>query len=429
MAAPRRGLTDRADRLAARLIGLLPGRADAGVAAGHSGGHVWQRGFLLWDGFFALAHAVTIGAIAVDRGGTTGGRWVAVAAVLGCAVWYVVFGRPLMRADDESWRGLVYCGVSAVLLLLALVFSPAASFALVFLIPQAYWCLATGPATVVVVTYCSAVVLMDALRSADPTGQLAGEAPIMLLLVAFAVVVGGWAHRIIRQSRDRAELIEQLESTRAQLAAMSRDAGIVAERQRLSAEIHDTLAQGFTSIVMLVQAADSALEALPASPRVDQARRHLDSAARTARENLAEARAMVGALRPAALESASVSDAVNRLVTRFGQDRDVAASYIQHGEAVRLDPATEVVLLRAAQEALTNVGKHADPSSVEVSLRFTPERVVLSVCDDGSGFDPGQPSGGYGLTGMRTRIEQIGGTCTITSEAGAGTTVTAEVPR
>lgn len=138
---------------------------------------------------------------------------------------------------------------------------------------------------------------------------------------------------------------------------------------------------------------------------------------------------MVGALQPVALEASSVSDAVRRLVGRFGEDRDVPASYTLHGEAVRLAPATEVVLLRTAQEALANVGKHAGPASVAVSLHYEESAVELSVRDDGPGFDPAQADGGYGLTGMRTRIEQIGGTCLISSQAGAGTTVTVQVPR
>jgi len=393
-----------------------------------TGRHSWLHDFLLWDCYYALSLSITIGAIVIDGGASVVERAVAVAAILAITVWYLVFGRPLMRADDESWRGLVYAGGALPLFALAVALSPPSSFALLALIPQAYWCLSTLPATGVVVAFCAAVVGVDAVRSGDLGRQVADEGPSMLLLIVFALVIGGWSHRIIRQSRERAELIEELDSTRAQLAAASHQAGIDAERRRMAAEIHDTLAQGLSSIVMLVQAADSAVEGIE-DPHVDQARRHLASAARTARENLAEARAMVGALQPAPLEAASVSDAVGRLVTRFGEDTAVRASYTQHGSPVRLEPATEVVLLRAAQEALANAGKHAGPTAVAVSLRYDDSEVVLRVQDDGAGFDPDRPTGGYGLSGMRSRVEQVGGTCTVDSRVGAGTVVTAQVPR
>lgn len=387
-------------------------------------GHSWLRDFPLWDSFYALALSITIAAVVMDGGASAAQRVVAVAALVVIAGWYLGFGRPLMRADDESWRGLVYTGAALPLFALAVALSPPASFALMALIPQAYWCLSTLPATGVVVLYCATVVGVDAARSGDLGRQVADEGPSMLLLVVFALVVGGWSHRIIRQSRDRATLIEELDSTRAQLAEASHRAGTDAERARVAAEIHDTLAQGLSSIAMLVEAADSALDV----GSTEQARRHLASAGRTARENLAEARAMVGALRPAPLAAGSVSDAVSRLVTRFGQDADVAATYTQHGPPVRLEPATEVVLLRAAQEALANVGKHAGPTTVAVSLCYHASEVVLSVQDDGVGFDPARPTAGYGLSGIRDRVEQVGGTCTITSRVGAGTTLTAQVP-
>ncbi len=390
-----------------------------------TGRHSWLHDFLLWDCYYALSLAITVAAVVLDGGASAVERTVAVAVLLGLAAWYVGFGRPLMRAEDESWRGLVYAGVALPLFAVAVALSPPSSFALMALIPQAYWCLSTLPATGAVVAFCAAVVGADAVRSGDLGRQVVNDGPTMLLLILFAIMVGGWSHRIIRQSRERAELIEELDSTRAQLAEVSRQAGIDAERQRMAAEIHDTLAQGLSSIVMLVQAADSALD----GRGVEQARRHLASAARAARENLAEARAMVGALQPAPLETASVSDAVGRLVTRFGEDADVRTGYTQHGEPVRLEPATEVVLLRAAQEALANIGKHAAPTSVDVSLRYDDSEVVLRVRDDGAGFDPARPTGGYGLSGMRSRIEQVGGTCTIDSSVGGGTTVVARVPR
>ena len=145
--------------------------------------------------------------------------------------------------------------------------------------------------------------------------------------------------QVIEQSLDRAVLIEQLEATRAELAAAHHEAGVQAERHRLAGEIHDTLAQGFTSIVTLLQAGQASLDA--ASP----ARRHLDLALLTARENLAEARTLVTALTPATLEAGTLGDTVRRVTSATGAQAGIEAHAEVTGTARRLPTGTEVVLL------------------------------------------------------------------------------------
>ncbi|GAA2008939.1 sensor histidine kinase [Brevibacterium samyangense] len=190
-----------------------------------------------------------------------------------------------------------------------------------------------------------------------------------------------------------------------------------------NAQIHNTLAQGFTSIITLLQAAESEWEHDGSA-----ARKHLTLAADTARENLAEARAMVGALTPTPLESGSLTDAIARHAHAVG-DRTTAEVTVVAGDIGDLPTAVEVVLLRSAQEALANIAKHAEASRITVELASTPHTVRLSVADDGNGFEPGSDTSGYGLAGMRTRAEQIGGTLTVDSGPGHGTEVTLEVPR
>ncbi len=248
-------------------------------------------------------------------------------------------------------------------------------------------------------------------------------AGIAALGIAFSVAFGTWVSKIISQSAERAGLIAQLEQTRAELAEVSRDAGVLTERNRLASEIHDTIAQGFTSIVMLVQAADALLDSDPA-----RVRRQLDLIGRTARENLAEARALVSGLVPAALDSTTLSDALARLTDRVGQELAIEASFEVTGEPRVLGTGTEVVLLRIGQEALSNVRKHAKARSVRVGLRFAAEVASLEVRDDGVGFDAGLISDGFGLRGMHARIAEVGGVLDVRSDVGAGTTVVAEVP-
>jgi signal transduction histidine kinase len=229
--------------------------------------------------------------------------------------------------------------------------------------------------------------------------------------------------RVIEQSLERAALIEQLEATRAELAAAHHEAGVQAERHRLAGEIHDTLAQGFTSIVTLLQAAEASLR-----PDSQEARRHLDLALVTARENLAEARTLVTTLTPAPLEAGTLGDSVHRVTGTTGAQAGIEARAEVTGTARRLPTGTEVVLLRVCQEALANVRKHASAHQVRVRLCYAAATVRLTVTDDGTGFDPAKPDGGYGLKGMADRVSQVGGTVEVTSAPGAGTEVRAEVP-
>ena len=235
----------------------------------------------------------------------------------------------------------------------------------------------------------------------------------------FCLFYSAWVSRIINQSAERAGIIDQLEATRTELAAAQREAGRMAERQRLATDIHDTLAQGFTSILMLIQAAQADLDG--SHPH---AGRHLDLAARTARENLAEARVLVEDLAPAQLDGGTLPDALRRLSRAPGVD----ASFGLSGAPRPLPMATEVVLLRVCQEALANVRKHADAHAATVRLDYDPDAIRLEVSDDGAGFDPARVNGGYGLRGMRTRVAEAGGTLTVRSSPGTGTHVSAMVP-
>lgn len=210
-----------------------------------------------------------------------------------------------------------------------------------------------------------------------------------------------------------------------------RKAGILGERQRLAREIHDTLAQGFTSIVMNLEAAEGALP--QEAPDDDKTKWHLDQARLTARESLVESRRLVWALRPEALDNASLPEALAQLVARWSDSAGVTASATVTGTPRQLPEEAEVALVRVAQEALANVLKHANASRAVVTLSYMSDLVTLDVIDDGTGFDPERSltedsEGGYGLRTMRERIEQLGGSLTIESAPGEGTTLVAGLP-
>jgi signal transduction histidine kinase len=247
--------------------------------------------------------------------------------------------------------------------------------------------------------------------------------------VAFSMAMGIWVLHVLDQSSQRGRLIRELNRTRAELADAHREQGIVAERERLAREVHDTLAQGYTSIVVLAQ---TAAAALPDSPGV--AAERLGVIEEVARENLMEARAMVAAFSPMALDSATLVEALQRLAERFGRETGIATRLDTAAIGTtgpELSRSEEIVLLRGAQEALANVRRHASANAVvlRVSRVGTADagQVSVHVEDDGIGFDPAT-SPGVGLAGLRDRAEQVGGAVDVASAPGQGTRVTVRVP-
>jgi signal transduction histidine kinase len=217
----------------------------------------------------------------------------------------------------------------------------------------------------------------------------------------------------------------------ARAAERGRVTGVLAERQRLAHEIHDTLAQGFTSIVTQLEAADQVLATAP-----DVAREHLDRARRTARDNLTEARRTVEALRPQPLERAALSEALRDVVDRWraGHGEPIAVSITVDGQPSTAPPDTDAALLRVAQEALTNVARHAGATRVDLTLSYLDDLVLLDIADDGVGFAADAvtggsvEAGGYGLLAMRERMLGVGGDLVVESAPGDGTTVAARIP-
>ena len=223
----------------------------------------------------------------------------------------------------------------------------------------------------------------------------------------------------------------------ADAAAQGRAAGILAERQRLAHEIHDTLAQGFTSIVTQLEAAE---QVLPEDR--DAARRHLDRARRTARESLDEARRTVEALRPGVLDQAPLAAALRTVIERWhdGLDDDIEVTLGVTGApaSAAADADVDAALLRVAQEALTNVARHARASRVDVTLSYLDDLVLLDIQDDGVGFTVdgratgsratgSVATGGYGLLSMRERLQGVGGELVVESAPGDGTTIAARL--
>lgn len=222
---------------------------------------------------------------------------------------------------------------------------------------------------------------------------------------------------LVREARARQELW----NTRRELLETSRVGGALEERQRLAREIHDTLAQGFASIVVQLEAAEAAAE------NETPAGRYLEQARTSAREGLSEARRMVWALRPEILENASLPEALDSFLRRWQQETEVEASLTVTGEPRPLPPDLEVNLLRIAQEAFANVRQHSQARSASLTLSYFDDLVVMDVQDDGVGLQPALV-GSFGLRSMRERVERLGGLFTLESERGLGTTLAVSLP-
>ncbi len=209
----------------------------------------------------------------------------------------------------------------------------------------------------------------------------------------------------------------------ATLAEQSRRAAILEERNRMAREIHDTLAQGFTGILMQIEALEDRSDEIPSDCLT-----HLAKARELARSSLAEARRSVWSLRLHALEGYDLAGAFTRLIGQMTVGAQAAASFRVHGVPRPLPSDTEAHILRIGLEALTNAIKHAAASRIRINLTFRRASVRLSVRDDGKGFEVSDVPSGFGLAGMRERAHCIGAKLAIRSKPGEGTSVVLEVP-
>ncbi|WP_241826966.1 sensor histidine kinase [Streptomyces graminilatus] len=383
------------------------------------GANNWENSFRLWDTYFAVVWLATLVFVLGANHPGWPVRLTSAALLLPLVPVYVGRGRVLLQNDPpDEHRSLHYLLTTLALFLPSAVLVGETRLMTFALIPQCFMTLRLRWALAAVTVINIVPVAGWAVLWWPSDHEVFFNVMFALVTLVFSVAFGSWVIKVMDQSQERADLIAELDASHLELARLSTAHGVLAERERMAREIHDTLAQGFTSLLMLTQAVEAEL-----AHDLPQARRHLSLMSETARQNLAEARALVAGGAPADLEGAPLPDALRRLATRN------EATLTITGHVRPLPPGPEVVALRTCQEALANARKHAgDGAPVAIDLTYENEGITLSVRDEGSGFDMGAVRSGYGLAGLSARATEAGGTVRIHSTPGKGTTVKVTLP-
>ena len=344
----------------------------------------------------------------------------------------------LVRAPDNPGHhrvALVIIWAAAGAALLA-VLSGGWATILFFVVYPLLWAVHRTRRSGVVATVVFSIGI-GAMMLARPDHDWIRAAANGVLSCLFSLFIGLWFWRVYDISAALASALdnervarEGLAAAQAELAAAERAAGRAAEHRRWAREVHDTLAQGFISVITLTQAARAELT----RDRADEAAARLDQMEALARDNLAEARALVAGEGPSALRSGDLVQALARLVdSRKGPGLSIGLDARPPRDLAR---PVEVVVLRTVQEALSNVARHSRAARAEVVVaveRLGADReLAITVTDDGAGTG-GAPEG-TGLTGMRSRVESLGGTLTVDparapdADGATGTVVEARIP-
>lgn len=400
----------------------------------------WHRWFTYLP-FAALAVATVVAMVAGPHIGATTptarlvaqlGLAVAVAAWL----WWCTVVRPEL-GRERPWAVVYYVVRTALALVLTLLNPLFCIFGWVGYIDAD--AIFRGRARWVAVA-ATAVIVASGQSGGLPTaldGQAALFAVLLVVNFGLAAVFSSYGNSMERSNNERAAAITELETLNADLeqalaenarlqetvVAQAHEAGTQQERQRLAREIHDTIAQSLAGVLAQLQAAQE--EADPA-----MVQRRVDRAAGLARDALAEARRSVMNLAPAPLTAATLPEAVSTLVNDWGTQHGVRADPVIAGEPRLLHPEVEATVLRIAQEALSNVAKHAAATRVGVTLTYDDDELILDVRDDGVGFDPAHaaPPTSFGLRGMQQRADRLAGALEVEAAPGAGTAVSARLP-
>ncbi len=337
--------------------------------------------------------------------------WQTLIAAIVLLVFYVA--RVVIR--HRRWSELVWLWALTVAWLAAVTFVTVdfvwVSVPLMFLY---LLMLPLSPAVVVVAAIAAVVIAAEAF---DGDGLSAAEVIGPILGAGFAIVAGVGYRRLAIEFEHTQRALADLEATRDDLARSQHERGMLDERQRMAREVHDTIAQDLAGILFIAR-----------SPDTTSSRSRIEDLATTA---LHEARRIVDALGPVELVATPLPTALAQLAAN-DSEREPDIVFEVSGEPSGLPQPLQAMLLRVAQGALANSREHARASTAYITLSYLDDEVAIDIVDDGDGFTPcdamQHAAGSFGLTVMRERAQQVGGTLVVESRPGAGTAIHAAVP-
>ena len=373
-----------------------------------------------WNAAVAAVSTVMLAIALLGDRGPARTLGAATAVVLFAAAW-ALFGRRGFRSRPAARAFVV---LTIVLAGVATSFIPSMAIIQTVGFPLV-WVLAGSlrSALVANVAFALSVGVGFLVSNGTSPGSLTEAGLTVAISLGFSLAMGLWISRIATLSEERLALVQQLTSAQEQLAALGREAGAVAERERLARELHDTIAQDLTALVMLAQRARRELDP-DAGSAPGETLRLIEE---TARSTLTETRALVAVHSRVELPEGGILSALGRLAENFARETGVDAAVVADDPLPPLSRDTEVVILRCAQEALANVRKHAGASRVRLHVSADAREVRLRVHDDGRGFDPDAAPRGFGLGGMRDRLALAQGTFAVDS-GDTGTSLTVTLP-
>ena len=342
------------------------------------------------------------------------------------AVGYVAVGRRALTRTIPTPLLFGYAAFIAVTVGAMCVFVPSLATMQCVAYPLA-WCILSTRAAVVESCAIAAAVFAGFMLSPVQQGQdglLLTSGAIAAMSLAFSLVLGLWISHVFDYAHERVRLLDRLTAAQDELAAMHRQAGETSERARFARELHDTVTQSLTGLVMLAERTGAQLRAGEGA----DARESVALIESTAREALGEARALVATITPVSADS--LAEALRRLGQRFERETGVAVETRVCEQPIARE--REVVLLRCAQEGLANVRKHANARRVviEVAADASGGELALTVRDDGVGVGRSAVAeeSGFGIAGMRERVGMLGGRLTLATQPGGGAELAVVIP-
>jgi len=375
-----------------------------------------------WD-LAALVTTVVVVLISIIEPPYGPPDWLVWGSAAAFAVFYLAYARPRIGTERRSTH-LTVAVVFSVVVAVGCAGDPSFATMQAFMYPFV-WATSTRISDAIGANIAlGAGVVVGYLLHFGPGGLPPGLA-VAVLSVGFSIALGLWITRIATYGEERARLLEELQAAQGEVAAMHREAGITDERGRVAREIHDTIAQSLTGLVMVAQRAGNRLAAVDGEA-AGAARADITLMEEMAREALTEARGLVAAMTPVSVET-TLADALGRLAATF--ERETAVRVHVDCSASGMSRELEVVLLRTAQEGLANVRKHAGADTAWVRVERDGGRVRLSVRDDGAG--PGDVrigEHGFGLSGIRDRVALVGGEVAFGAADGGGALLQIDIP-